>query len=80
MKYPFGCSNKPTQLQIYLQKIVLAKQTDVLLSCCACMEPMAVAGFFTSEYKTNSSLAATHCELYLKLGHLSAKIDRMKVL
>ena len=58
MKYPFGYSHTPTQLQICLQKMVLTNQTNVLLSCHACMEPMAAAGFLTSEYKI-SSLAAT---------------------
>ena len=48
-KYPSGHSHSQLQLQIYLEKMVLTKQTDVLLSRRACVETTAVARFFTTE-------------------------------
>lgn len=50
-KYPFGHSHSQLQLQIYLEKMVLTKQTDVLLCRRACVKPTAVARFFTTEYE-----------------------------
>ena len=48
-KYPSGHSHSQLQLQIYLEKMVLTKQTCVLLSRRACVETTAVARFFTTE-------------------------------
>ena len=50
-KYQFGHSHSQLQLQIYLEKMVLTKQTCVLLSGRACVEPTAVARFVTTEYE-----------------------------
>ena len=48
-KYPFGHSHSQLQLQIYLEKMVLTKQTDVLLSRRACVETTAVARNLTTK-------------------------------
>ena len=40
-KYPSGHSHSQLQLQIYLEKMVLTKQTDVLLSRRACIATTA---------------------------------------
>ena len=65
-KYPFGHSHSQLQLQIYLEKIVLTKQTDVLLSRRACVEPTAVARFFTTEYKISGRVVTVALKPCLK--------------
>ena len=51
-----------TSIQIYLEKMVLTKQTDVLLSGRACVETTAVARFFTTEYEI-SGRVVTVCSI-----------------
>ena len=63
-EYPSGHSHSQPQLQIYLEKIVFTKLTCVLLSRRACVKPMTVARFFTTEYKI-SSRVVTVCIEYL---------------
>ena len=64
-KYPSGHSHSQLQLQIYLEKMVLTKQTDVLLSCRACVELMAVARFFTTEYKISGRVVTVGRNTFL---------------
>ena len=65
-KYPFGHSHSQLQLQIYLEKMVLTKQTDVLLSRRACVETTAVARFFTTECEI-SGRVVTVCPVNQKV-------------
>ena len=68
-KYPFGHSHSQLQLQIYLEKMVLTKQTDVLLCRRACVKPTAVARFFTTEYEISGRVVTVRIDaLPLQLG------------
>ena len=62
-KYPSGHSHSQLQLQIYLEKMVLTKQTCVLLSRRACVELMAVARFFTTEYKISGRVVTVYLHM-----------------
>ena len=57
-KHPSGHSHSQLHLQIYIEKMVLTKQTCVLLSRRACVELMAVARFFTTEYEISGQVVS----------------------
>ena len=59
-KYPFGHSHSQLQLQIYFEKMLLTKQTCVLLSRRACVELTAVARFFTTEYEISGRVVTVN--------------------
>ena len=74
-KHPSGHSHSQLHLQIYIEKMVLTKQTCVLLSRRACVELMAVARFFTAEYEISSRVVSVCCDVICEWP-LNIKLSR----